>query len=42
MGPSTWPELGPYPAPIEEHSSTLKEDIKGFDSVAIELISIRF
>ena len=32
MGPSPWPELGPYPDPIEEHASKLKEDIKGFDS----------
>lgn len=32
MGYGTWPELGPYPDPIEEHASKLKEDIKGFDS----------
>jgi hypothetical protein len=32
MGPSTWHELGPYPDPIEEHVSKLKEDIRGFDS----------
>ena len=32
MGPATWPELGSYPAPIEEHASKLKEDINGFDS----------
>jgi methyl-accepting chemotaxis protein len=32
MGPSTWPELGPYADPIEEHASKLKEDINGFSS----------
>jgi len=32
MGPSTWPELGPYPTSIEEHASKLKGEIKGFDS----------
>ena len=32
MGPSTWPELGPYPDSIEEHASKLKEDINGFSS----------
>ena len=32
MGPATWPELGSYPTPIEEHANKLKEDINGFDS----------
>jgi hypothetical protein len=32
MANGTWPELGPYPDPIKEHASKLKEDIKGFDS----------
>lgn len=32
MGSATWPELGPYPDPLDEHTNKLREDIKPFES----------